>query len=193
MLETNIVALHDHLPQISRPSPSFLPSRPRSSRHRSALFYLSLSLSLPFALGNNNHLILRKKVVGIKSSLQRAHFLPKQEAPRCPSSLGQMSPPPLSSSPPSSSSDFDDDGTIASAFFVQKKNISVPLRMMLFTNGDGEEDKEDKERHRQQQQQQRSKRDSSKSRVKETFVFQRRRALILLLLRRRRLSITRSV
>ena len=65
-----------------------------------------------------------------------------------------MSPPPLSSSPPSSSSDFDDDGTIASAFFVQKKNISVPLRMMLFTNGDGEEDKEDKERHRQQQQQQ---------------------------------------
>ena len=35
---------------------------------------------------------------------------------------------------------------------MQKKNISVPLRMMLFTNGDGEEDKEDKERHRQQQQ-----------------------------------------
>ena len=66
--------------------------------------------------------------------------------------LSQMSPPPLSSSPPSSSSDFDDD-TIASAFFVQKKNASVPLRMMLFTNGDGEEG-EDKERHQQQQEQQ---------------------------------------
>ena len=64
-----------------------------------------------------------------------------------------MSPPPLSSSPPSSSSDFDDD-TIASAFFVQKKHVPVPLRMMLFTNGDGEEDKEDKGRRQQQQEEQ---------------------------------------
>ena len=71
-----------------------------------------------------------------------------------------MSPPPLSSSPPSSSSsDFDDD-TIASAFFVQKKNISVPLRMMLFvpqssSNGDGEEDKGKGRRQWQQEEQKR--------------------------------------
>jgi len=35
---------------------------------------------------------------------------------------------------------------------VQKENVPVPLRMMLFTNGDGEE--EDKERHQQQQEEQ---------------------------------------
>jgi hypothetical protein len=46
MFETNIIALHNQIPHISLPSPSFLPSRPRSSRHRSALFYLSLSLFL---------------------------------------------------------------------------------------------------------------------------------------------------
>jgi hypothetical protein len=39
MNETNIVALHDQIPQISRPSPSFLPARLRSGRHRSALFF----------------------------------------------------------------------------------------------------------------------------------------------------------
>ena len=40
MNETNIVALHDQIPpRISRPSPSFLPSRLHSSRHRSALFF----------------------------------------------------------------------------------------------------------------------------------------------------------
>ncbi len=35
---------------------------------------------------------------------------------------------------------------------MQKENVPVPLRMMLFTNGDGEE--EDKERHQQQQEEQ---------------------------------------
>ena len=39
VFETNIVALHDQIPHISRPSPSFLPSRLHSSRHRSALFF----------------------------------------------------------------------------------------------------------------------------------------------------------
>ena len=43
MFETNIVVIHDQIPQISLTNPSFLRSRPRSSRHddksRAAVFF----------------------------------------------------------------------------------------------------------------------------------------------------------
>ena len=40
VLETNIVVLHDHTPQISLPDPPFLRSR-RNSRHRSLSLFLA--------------------------------------------------------------------------------------------------------------------------------------------------------
>ena len=60
MFETNIVVIHDQIPQrISLPNPSFLRSRPRSSRHddksRAAKVLLCLCLLYVFVLCITNH------------------------------------------------------------------------------------------------------------------------------------------
>jgi|TARA_B110000483_G_scaffold106332_1_gene129804 hypothetical protein len=52
VFKTNIVVIHDQTPHISRPSPPFLPSRRHPTRHRSALFFISLFLS---SKTNNPH------------------------------------------------------------------------------------------------------------------------------------------
>ena len=55
VFKTNIVVIHNQIPHISLTNPSFLPSRRHPTRHRSALFFISLFLS---SETNNPHVVL---------------------------------------------------------------------------------------------------------------------------------------